>query len=168
MIRTLEMKDLPFMYEWMHDKNITTYLQADFEHFTEERVASFIQSAMEQTYEGENLHYAIVDENDQYMGTVSLKNINRKDKNAEYAIVTRSIAHGRGYAKTATRDILAVAFGELKLQKVYLYVSVKNVCANKFYHKCGFVEEGIFRKHLLIDEILEDIRWFSMLREEFK
>lgn len=166
MIRKLEMKDLNPMREWMQDNSVTANLQADFNTFTEEKVRNFIQSAMEQNFESENLHYAIVDENDEYMGTISLKNINRRDKNAEYAIVTRSIAHGKGYAMTATKEILALGFEELGLEKIYLYVSVNNVGANKFYRKCGFVEEGVFRKHILINGVLEDIRWFSALKGE--
>lgn len=167
MIRKLELRDLPYMYEWMHDENVTENLQADFASFSMEKVESFIKSAMEQNEESENVHYAIVDENDTYMGTISLKNINRKDKNAEYAIVTRSVAHGKGYAAAATKDILKVGFTELGLEKIYLYVSVNNIGANKFYKKCNFVEEGVFRKHLMINGKLEDIRWYSMLKEEF-
>ena len=168
MIRRLEIKDLPYMYEWMHDDNVTANLQADFASLTEEKVEKFIKQAMLQDETSENIHYAIVDENDEYMGTISLKNINHKNKNAEYAIVTRSKAHGRGYAQTATFDILKIGFRELGLEKIYLYVSVKNIAANKFYQKCGFKKEGIFRKHILINDELEDICWYSVLKDEFK
>lgn len=168
MIRKLELSDLPYMYEWMQDEEVTANLQADFASFTMEKVESFIKNAMVQSHESENLHYAIVDEQDNYMGTISLKNINRKDKNAEYAIVTRREAHGKGYAAAATKDILKVAFEELGLEKVYLYVSTDNVGANKFYRKCKFVEEGVFRKHMSIKGRLCDIRWYSVLKDEFK
>lgn len=166
MIRNLEMRDLPYMYEWMHDENVTKNLQAPFSTFTEEKVAAFIENAMKQTRDSENIHYAIVDENDEYMGTISLKNINKKDKNAEYAIATRSKAHGKGYAKIATEELLDKAFLELGLEKVYLYVSVENIKADKFYRKCGFIEEGVFRKHLLVDNKLTDIRWYSVLKQD--
>lgn len=166
MIRKLEIKDLPYMYEWMHDDRVTKNLQNNFSAFTEEMVRDFIEKAMLQDYESSNLHYAIIDENDEYMGTISLKNIDRKNKNAEYAIVTRFDAHGKGYAGKATEDILRLGFDELGLEKVYLYVSTGNIGANKFYRKFGFTEEGIFRKHLLIGGKLEDIRWYSMLKEE--
>lgn len=166
MIRRLELRDLPHMYEWMHDEKVTANLQADFASFSMEKVENFIKSAMEQNEENENIHYAIVDENDEYMGTISLKNINKKDKNAEYAIVTRAKAHGKGYAAAATKDILKIGFEELGLEKIYLYVSVNNIGANKFYKKCNFIEEGVFRKHIMINGKLEDIRWYSVLKED--
>lgn len=168
MIRKLEMKDLPYMYEWMHDETVTENLQADFASFTKDNVSDFIKQAMEQNETSDNIHYAIVDENDEYMGTISLKNISRKDRNAEYAIVTRRKAHGKGYAREATKDILSLGFKEYGLEKIYLYVVTKNIAANKFYNKCGFKEEGVFRKHLLIRGSLEDIRWYSILKEEFE
>lgn len=168
MIRKLEIKDLPYMYEWMHDENVTANLQTDFASFTEEKVKDFIEQAMLQDKTSKNVHYAIVDENDEYVGTISLKNIDYRNRNAEYAIVTRSKAHGKGYAKKATIDILKAGFEGLGLEKIYLYVSVKNIAANKFYQKCGFKEEGIFRRHILISGELEDIRWYSVLRDEFE
>ena len=168
MIRKLEMRDLPYMYEWMQEEAVTANLQADFASFTREMVSDFIKKAMEQNEKSDNIHYAVTDEQDEYMGTISLKNISRKDKNAEYAIVTRSKAHGKGYAAEATKDILNLGFNEYGLEKIYLYVITKNIAANKFYKKCGFKEEGVFRKHLLIHGSLEDIRWYSMLKEEFE
>lgn len=168
MIRKIEMRDFPFMQEWMKDEEVTKNLQANFASFTKEQIEGFINKANTQNFESEDLHYAIVDENDEYMGTISLKSINHTAKNAEYAIATRKIAHGKGYARYATEDILKVAFETLKLEKVYLYVDVDNIAANKFYCKCGFKEEGVFRKHLIIGEKLKDIRWYAVLKDEYQ
>lgn len=167
MIRKLEPKDAERMHEWMQDDTVTKNFQTNFGSFSLEKVKSFIDSSSKQTLEDANLNYAIVDSDDNYMGTVSLKNINRVDKNAEYAIVTRRDAHGKGFAKSASEDILRVAFDELQLEKVYLYVSVENIAANKFYQKFGFIEEGVFRKHMRISEKLTDIRWYSILKDEY-
>lgn len=163
MIRRLKKTDIAPMMEWMQDENVTRNLQADFAGMSKEKVEAFIDNSQTES----NVHFAIVDENDEYMGTISLKNIDMKSLNAEYAIVTRSIAHGKGYAAKATDDILKYGFEVIGLEKIYLYVSTKNIAANKFYLKCGFVEEGVFRKHLMINGQLEDIRWYSVLREEY-
>lgn len=168
MIRKLEEKDLPYMQEWMQDKVVTANLKADFASMTQEKIGDFISKASKQNIDDNNVHFAIVDDKDEYMGTISLKNINYDDKNAEYAIVTRAIAHGKGYANRATNEILKYGFEKLGLEKIYLYVSIDNLAANKFYLKCGFKEEGVFRKHISINGILTDIRWYSMLREEHR
>ena len=42
------------------------------------------------------------DQDDEYLGTISLKNIDLKNKNAEYAISTRKKARGTGANQQAT------------------------------------------------------------------
>ena len=44
-----------------------------------------------------NIHMAITDDNDEYMGTVSLKNINYIDSFAEFAITVRRTAMGKKF-----------------------------------------------------------------------
>ena len=166
MIRDLKNTDSEYMKEWMQHKEVTKYLKTEFENFSDSMIQNFINESQNKD-NTTNIHFAIVDEMDEYMGTISLKNINRTDMNAEYAIATRTKAHGKGYARQATMDILKYGFCTLGLEKIYLYVSVNNIAANKFYRKCGFVEEGVFRKHMCIKGKLEDIRWYSMLKEEF-
>ena len=72
---------------------------------------NFIDNSMSET----NVNYAIVDDNDEYMGTISLKNIDLENKKAEYAICIRNCAMGKGFSKMATDEILRIAFEELDL-----------------------------------------------------
>ena len=139
MIRRLNKADIVPMLEWMHDENVTKNLQADFARMTQDNVEEFIKNSVTDS----NVHFAIVDDNDEYMGTISLKNIDKKSLNAEYAIVTRSIAHGKGYAAKGTADILKYGFEELGLERIYLYVTKKNIAANKFYVKCGIAKKFV-------------------------
>ena len=67
-LRNLEIKDAPLMLEWMHDKNVTSKLHRNFAAMKLEDCEKFIQSRI---LDKEKLHLAIVDDNDEYMGTVS-------------------------------------------------------------------------------------------------
>lgn len=129
-LRRLEQKDAPFMLEWMHDLFVVKYLQSDFMHKTIEDCYSFIEAAQDIT---KNMHLAITDENDEYMGTVSLKNINADS--AEFAITIRKIAMGKGYSKYGMEEIIGIGFEELCLNKIYWCVSPENLRACKFYDK---------------------------------
>jgi len=164
-LRKLEAKDAPFMLEWMHDNDVTQNLGTDFSSKTIEDAEAFIESANDS--ETGNLHRACVDENDMYLGTVSLKAINRENNNAEYAICFRSCAHGSGASRAATEEILRIGFEELKLEKIYLYLYGSNERANRFYQKAGFVFEGRLRKHTMHKGVLEDVLWYGILREEW-
>lgn len=163
-LRELESKDADGMLSWMHDEQVNSVFATDFDSFTQEKVAAFIAAAK---LDKDNRHLACVDDKDVYLGTVSLKNIDHQARNAEYAISFCRDAHGTGAAAYATKEILRVAFQELNLERVYLNVSAENKRANAFYQKMGFTFEGEFRKHILIQGQLVDLRWYAVLREEF-
>ena len=95
-IRSLEIKDAEFMYEWMHDDNVVEFFSNNFKEKTLDDVIDFIKKSNE---DSKNLNLAITDDNDEYLGTISLKNIDYKNKNAEYAISLRRMAIGKGISK---------------------------------------------------------------------
>lgn len=164
-LRKLQEKDAVRMYEWMHDSDVVEKLAADFMHMTIDDCYRFIEKSNED--ESENLNRAICNDNDEYLGTVSLKNISEYDSNAEYAIVLRRDAMGSGAAAFATQAILSVAFRELGLHKVYLYVKSSNIRAQKFYDKIGFRKEGCFIEHVKDkDGNYDDLIWLAILDRE--
>ncbi len=135
-LRALQKKDAALMLEWMHDENVYSFLSKDFSHMTIEDCQKFISEAA--SLSGSSRHYAIADENDEYMGTISLKNIEWEEKRAEYAISCRTKAMGKGFAKAATEELFRIAFCELGLELLYLDVYDYNVRAQRLYQKVGF------------------------------
>ena len=163
-LRKLEEKDIDRMLMWMHDPEINKNFLTDFSKYDRENVKQFVNNAISK----ENINLACVDEQDNYLGTVSLKNINLISKNAEYAISFLANAHGTGAAAFATKEILNIAFFELGLERVYLNVLDENKRANRFYKKIGFIYEGEFKKHLYLHGEFKNLRWYRMLKEEYK
>lgn len=131
-LRKLELKDIPFMLEWMHDKTVVEFLCNDFASKTLEDCKKFIENGINK----KNINLAITDKNDEYMGTVSLKHIS--DTSAEFAIVVRKKAMGKGYSIFALREIIKYAFDNIGLKTVYWCVSPENIRALRFYDKHSF------------------------------
>ena len=159
MLRRLEQKDAPLMLEWMQDETITCNFRYPFAHMTLEKARNFIKYSFDE----ENQHFAIVDDRDEYLGTVSLKHISEKDHNAEFAIVMRKKAQGTGIAERATTEILRYAFGDLGLHRVYLNVLSDNVTARKLYENCGFDLEGEFKEAIRLHDQYRNLAWYAML-----
>lgn len=134
-LRRLKCEDAPLMLEWMHDKNVTENLQANFAAKTLEDCVQFIVSSKTDM---KNEHFAIVDENDEYMGTVSLKNIDESAANAEFAISIRTCAMGRGYSKSGMAEMIRWGLEQRKLEMIYWCVSPDNKRAVRFYDKNGY------------------------------
>ena len=167
-LRKLELKDAIGMLEWMHDAEIQKCFRFNTEDKNLDDVIKFIQSAEIRPINGKSVHFAIVDERDEYLGTISLKEIDAVAKNAEYAISLRKCAQGKGVGTRATREILRIAFEEFALEKVYLNVLADNETAIRLYEKIGFIYEGQFRNHLFLRGEYKSLRWYSMLRDEYQ
>ncbi len=164
-LRPLETKDIPGMLEWMHDPAVNRFFRFDASGMDEKKAAGFVESAAKG---GTSLHLACVNEADEYLGTISLKNIDAENKTAEYAISFRRAAQGTGAARYATREILRRAFEELGLEKVYLDVLEENGHACRFYEKQGFQPEGCLRQHILLAGRRQNLRLYGILKEEWK
>jgi diamine N-acetyltransferase len=150
------------MLEWMHDNDITCNFQLDFANTTIEEALNFIENS----YSNTDQNFAVVDEYDEYLGTISLKHISYSNDKAEYAIVMRKKAHGTGAAVSATRELLKYAFDTLNLHKVYLSVIEENIRAQKMYEKCGFVYEGLDIDSVKINGKYKNHKWYGIIHNK--
>lgn len=166
-LRELKQKDIPNMLEWMQDKESRNFFRFSSDAATYENALNFVQNAQIQLMDGKSIHFAITDASDEYLGTISLKNIDLQSKNAEYAIALRKKARGKGIGHDATCKILQMAFEQFGLERVYLNVLSKNQQAIYLYEKMGFVYEGEFRNHLFLNEEFQSLKWYGMLKEEY-
>lgn len=167
-LRALREEDAAGMLEWMQDKDIQKNFRFAAVKKTKRDVLAFIQSAGNVPQDGQSIHYAVTEDGGEYLGTISLKNLDLKAQNAEYAIVLRKKAQGRGLAFAATKEILRMAFIELGMERVYLNVLRENQKAIRLYERCGFVYEGEFRNHLFLGGEYRMLKWYGMLKEEYK
>lgn len=161
-LRELAKKDAFYMLEWMHDEDVVKSLRGNFLEKTIEDAKAFIHMASDKV---SNIHLAIVSDEDEYMGTVSLKNIDKKNNSAEFAITVRKIAMGRGYSWYGMEEILRLAFEKYGLESVYWCVSKSNERAVRFYDKHNF-HEAIDISNDILDRYKDcnDLKWYSVLK----
>jgi diamine N-acetyltransferase len=155
-IRKLKMKDATLMLEWMHDLSVVKDLKTDFSCKTLQDCEHFINMSQNMV---DDIHLAVVDDEDEYMGTVSLKHIERDT--AEFGIVIRKVAMGKGYSQYGMSEILKIGFDDLKIKKIYWCVSADNKRALRFYDKNRF--ERIILKN---DEVYEIVRTLGIYSED--
>ena len=163
-LRELQKKDAPYMLEWMRDPSIACFFRFDAQDMTEDSCQQFIQDSCKSA---SCRHYAIADDSDEYLGTVSLKNINYETGEAEYAISTRKKAHGTGAALEATRWIWEIAFRELNLERIYLNVLDENQRANAFYQKVGYCFKYSEENAVEIRGEKKALNWYEIDRKHF-
>ena len=163
-LRMLKEQDAVYMLEWMHDESVVRHLGTDFTSKTIEDCHQFIKNSQDCQ---NDLNMAIVDERDNYMGTASLKHIDRKLGMAEFAITIRKSAMGKGYSAYGMKEIIRIGFKELGLEKIIWCVSVENERAIKFYDKNGYQRMKtvpIMYKEYYSEEQLSKMVWYAVQR----
>ena len=159
-LRKLENKDAFLMLEWMHDKDVIEHMQTEFKKNDVNDCRAFISKSLTDNC---NVHMAIVDDKDIYLGTVSLKHINLKYSAAEFAIVVRKCAMGTGISKEAMKTILQMGKQQLRLKNIYWCVNDKNTRALRFYDKNNYqktVEVPEFIKNKYRKDQLKNLVWY--------
>ena len=162
-LRELKQEDAPLMLAWMHDESVVSDLRGNFAAKTIDDCRAFIENSITE----ENIHLAIASDTDEYMGTVSLKNI--ENGSAEFAITVRAEAMGRGYSWFGMEEIIKKAFNELGLESVYWCVSRDNTRAVRFYDKHNF-HEALDIPQKVLDRYrgVDNLKWYSVLKgDEF-
>lgn len=161
-LRKLEIKDAPLMLEWMHDSEVTNFLRNDFSQMKLSDAEQFINNSLS---DSSNVHLAIASDDDEYMGTVSLRNIERMNNSAEFAITVRKGAMRHGYSWFAMSEIINKAFDDYGLECVYWCVSRDNARALRFYDKHNFHEALDIPMSILNRYSDSDnLKWYSILK----
>ena len=160
-LRKLKPEDAPLMLEWMHDEDVVRDLKANFAEKTIEDCLGFIEAAQNTD---EDLHLAIVDDSDEYMGTASLKHIH--NGTAEFGISIRKCAMGQGLSRLGMQEIIRVGLDELGLDEVFWCVDPINRRAVRFYDKNGYQRcSSPACAQGYSDEEKERYYWYSVRKE---
>lgn len=109
--------------------------------------------------------FAIVDAGGEHLGNCGLVGVDLHRRKAELWIYLGG-GYGGGVGSAAVRQLLAHAFGDLGLHRVFLRVVSDNPRAVGFYQRLGFVVEGRTREDSRRGDAFVDSIWLGMLESE--
>ncbi|HEX2195218.1 MAG TPA: GNAT family protein [Candidatus Limnocylindria bacterium] len=102
------------------------------------------------------------------IGNVTLRDIDRENGSAELSIViTDKAFQDRGYGTDAVNCIVDVGFGEIRLERIYLYVFDYNRRAIRAYEKAGFQTDATLRRSRFHRGHHHDVHLMSILRGDW-
>lgn len=169
-LREVFKEDLPHIREWVNNSQITRYLSDIFlyPHAIND-TEGYINFALEHVDETKREFIVAFKDSLDYIGQVSLTNIDWKNRVAGIGIVIgKKDCLGKGIGTEAIELLQYFAFYKLNLNKLELSVHDFNERAIKCYKKCGFVEEGRLRQKNYYDGEYCDSILMGNLKEEYE
>ena len=151
------------MYDWMCTPAVAANLGLRSQP-TPEKTRDWIRSSIDDpTVQA----YAILRDGG-HVGNVVLDQIDSYLSCARFSIyVGEPAARGLAVGLTAGYRALSEGFDTLKLSKVWLTVHTENIAALHTYRALGFMLEGTHRQEFRLNNILKDVFYMGLLRDEF-
>ena len=179
-LRPIERDDLPRYVKWFGDPEVRRHLliYLPFSLAQEERWFEGLLDRLERQDEvllaietadgGQGPGQGPV-QDPVHIGNVGLHAINWKDRCAELGIAIGEKAYwDQGYGTDAIRALLALAFREMGLHRVFLRVDADNARGIRCYEKVGFQREGTSRDAVFKGGSYHDQYVMSILESEFE
>ena len=167
-LRELERSDLPVVNGWRNDPEIVDLLGANFLFIAQEIDNRWYDAYL--AARDRNVRLAIVEpEQGRIIGCVYLTDIHRINRCAEFAILIGDKTYwSKGCGFEATRLILAHAFDDLNLNRIYLTVLAENTRAIRLYEKVGFRREGLQREAVFKQGRYRDVVLMAITAPEYR
>ncbi|MEX2183167.1 MAG: GNAT family protein [Chloroflexota bacterium] len=107
-------------------------------------------------------------DDDDPVGRVDVFDIDRANGNCAFGIaIGDSSLWGQGLGTDAVNAVVDFAFGELRMERVWLDTDADNHRAKAAYRRAGFTEEGRLRHAWLQDGMWADDVRMAILRDEW-
>jgi len=164
--RAIAERDLPLLADWLNDDEMSglvvgrsypVSLEQQRRWFERQLGDEHNQRWMVETFEG------------QTVGLTGLWSIDYVNRNALTALkIGAKDVQGKGYGSDAIMGLMAYAFGEVGLERLWGEILVYNVPSYKAYvERCGWKVEGLLRKQVFRAGTFHDVLRVGILREDF-
>jgi len=160
-LRPLGGEHKPLLETWIQDADIQHSLSGAL-------VLDLIGELDSPDRADERKNFIIHDESDRPIGLTCLFNFSQAPASGEMAkFLGEPAARGKGYARESEVLLLGYAFGELKLNRVFIRTAGFNIHNIKLNEKLGLRFEGILRECRILQDQLVDIVVMSILSREY-
>lgn len=149
------LEHVPHVMTWVNDREVMQYFAQRQDAIEEAEEREYLRTIL--TSKNDRLYSAFA--GDHYIGQCSINQIYWPARNGRVFLVVRKQMQGKGFAPAMLAALVARAFEELDLHKLWLIVRRDNKRSQAMYLRAGFEFEGVLR-----DEYRVNDRYFDMVR----
>jgi RimJ/RimL family protein N-acetyltransferase len=166
-LRPLEPSDADVVHGWYEDTRIQT-LMGDPPMSSAARRRRYEDAVKADGTEVFRFVICLL-EDDRPIGRTDLFEIDRQNGSCAFGItIGLPELWGQGLGTDAVNALVDFAFGQLRMERVWLDTDDHNARARAAYRKAGFTEEGRFRRAFYQDGRWSDDIRMAMLRDEWE
>ncbi|QCA29556.1 N-acetyltransferase [Vagococcus xieshaowenii] len=145
LLRPVDLIDAASMYDYASDEEVSQFVFPTHQSIQE------TQQAIAEFFINNSLgKYAIVlKETQQMIGTIDLQNIDEKNRKAEIGYTLSKNYWGQGLVPEAAKQLLWLAFCQLKLNVVSAIHDIDNPNSGRVMEKIGMQPVGIFPNYMI-------------------
>lgn len=168
-LRELTAEDVDDVLAIYGDPEATRHLS--FEPRTREQVATLVRGAMAAAGAEPRTEYSLAvtsQETGNLIGFARLAMDPHQQRAATLGFALRPDVWGQGRGVETVQAVLAIAFGQLDLHRVWAARSPANTVSEKTLLRAGFVEEGRIRQHVFVHGAWRDSVTYGIVEEEWR
>ncbi|MFK4222137.1 GNAT family N-acetyltransferase [Streptomyces sp. NPDC019890] len=168
-LRELTAEDVDGVLAIYGDPEATRHLS--FEPRTREQVAALVRGAMVAASAEPRTEYSLAvasRETGDLIGFARLAMDPHQQRAATLGFALRPDVWGQGGGVETVRAVLAIAFSQLDLHRVWAARSPANTVSEKTLLRAGFVEEGRIRQHVFVHGAWRDSVTYGIVEEEWR
>jgi len=164
----LERHDLVTLHQWFKElDNIFILSQSVLSHYNLDEIEIWYNSLINNV-RNKVFMINLVDSRAP-IGMLELSQIDWKNRNCELGVLIGNKSQLRkGFATTAIKIALSLAFHQWNLHKIYAKVVEHNIASIKLFEKLSFTREAVLKEHIFIDSSYKDQIIFSILKRDYE
>ncbi|WP_019242371.1 MULTISPECIES: GNAT family N-acetyltransferase [Bacillus] len=165
-LRKITMKDAEDMYEYTSQEEVSKYVTWEA-HQTLADTKGFIHFAQQKYYLKKVAPWGIqLKQSNKLIGTIDFVSWDPKHKIAEIGYAISKYYWRKGITSEAAEAVIKFGFNNMDLVRIQARCFVENIGSQRVLEKNGFTYEGTMRKAIFVKGRHQDIKLYSILKEE--
>jgi ribosomal-protein-alanine N-acetyltransferase len=163
-LRPFEITDADDVFNYARDREFGRYLPVP-DPYTRADAEQYVAIQVEADW-SKQVSLAI-DYQGSVVGGIDIR-IDAADRNAGMGYALARPLWGRGLVTEAAQAVIALAFAEYGLHKVWAHADVRNTASWRVMEKLGMSREGLLREHHVVRGEFGDMFSYGILRTEWE
>lgn len=161
-LRAMRQSDSAAWYSYLRDPRVVEH--TSIPELTLGLVEAMVARELDGYVAGTSCRWALIDANDQLVGTCGFSNWSLPHSHAELVYDLAPGFWGRGVMRAAVRQVLAWAFENAVFNRVHAFVMTTNAPSIRLLEAAGFSREGTLRSFRVARGIARDFHVYAVLR----